>query len=257
MTTHDAKTAAHVHAVVFHSYPKLLFAWPLILAGYVLYLLPAAWTTNHAEYGWLYMAIAFLVVLTMGVDLERNIAVFWVVLIGGFYALGLWLRDAQHITFFGDIYNYFLALNVRYSPSLGLGLSIFLSVPYAVMLIWSRIQDKWRITHNEFEHLSWGRADDSLARGAKRVRTTYPDVFELLLAGAGTLIVYSANGTTELRRIQHVPMLPLIRGKITRLLESTSVVDEPARGITEEEDGGLDHDASHEADAAGSGGDKL
>ena len=254
-TTHHAAPAP-LNAVVFHAYPKLIFCWPLIFAGYVFYFLPAAWATG-TPVGWLYLATAFLVLLTMGVDVERNYAVVWIVLIAAFYILGLWLRDTQHFTLFGDVYRRFAAMDVRYNPDLGLVLSIFLSVPYAVMLVWARVQDKWRITHNEFEHLSWGRTDDSLARGAKRVRTSYPDVFELLLCGAGTLIIYAANGDTELRRIEHVPMLPALRGKITQLLESTAVSEEPARRIAEEEDGGLDHDASHEADAGGGGQEKL
>ena len=43
--------------------------------------------------------------------------------------------------------------------------------------------------------------DDSLGRGAKTIRSSFPDVLELVLGIAGTLIVYNATGTKELRRI--------------------------------------------------------
>jgi fatty acid desaturase len=128
---------------------------------------------------------------------------------------------------------------------MGLVLSILLTVPFAAMFLVVRLNDKWRITHNEFEHHSWGRADDSLARGAKRVRSTYPDLLELLLAGAGTLIVYSANGNTELRRIHHVPMLPFVRRRIDDLLETIAVT--PTADIAAEEEAAAEA-AAHEHD---------
>jgi len=39
--------------------------------------------------------------------------------------------------------------------------------------------------------------NDSLGRGAKTIRSDFPDVFELLLGLAGTLIVYNASGTAN------------------------------------------------------------
>ena len=65
--------------------------------------------------------------------------------------------------------------------------------------------------------------DDSLARGAKRVRTSYPDFFELLLCLAGDLIIFDSVGRRELRRIPHVPFLPFVRKRINRILEKTAI----------------------------------
>ena len=56
-------------------------------------------------------------------------------------------------------------------------------------------------------------------------------MFEFLLGGAGTLIVYNATGTQELRRIPHVVMLPRVRKKLAQILEYTAVT-----GATTEED---------------------
>ena len=241
------------HEVVFHCYPKLLFCWPLIVLGPLFWFFggapedPSAVSPTLEVLAWLYLLTTTMVVLTIGVDLERNHTVFWVVMFLFFFFLGRWLIDYKHFTFFGDIYRWFAALDLQYDRSFALALSIFLVGPYAVMLLWSRLQHKWRITHNEFEHYSWGRADDSLARGAKRVRSTYPDVLELLLGlGAGTLIVYSATGRSELRRIRHVPFLPLVRRRIDRILELTAVTtDADAAAIDgemtdEQEESGAD-----------------
>ncbi len=213
-----------VHQVVFHTYPKLLFVWPLILAGLVFWPLVGSWGADAEVIGWVYLLIAGLVLLTLGIDLERDHTVFWAVVFLALFFLGKWL-DARFETFtgLGDLYRWFADRNVRYDPALGGTLSLLLLPPYGVMLVYARLQHRWRITNNEFEHYSFGRADDSLARGAKRVRSTFPDLLELLLCGAGTLVVYSATGRTELRRIPHVPMIFLVRRRINRLLETTAV----------------------------------
>jgi hypothetical protein len=247
------------HAVTFYSYPKLLFCWPIIVMGIAFWFIP--WTEGKESIGWVYLGISALVILTISVDVERNHAVFWIVVAVAIFLLGRWLSDAQHFTLFGNIYNFLDARDVNYSRGYGLAMSLILVIPYVVMIVWARMQHKWRVTHNEFEHYSFGRSDDSLARGAKRVRTTYPDLLELLLAGAGTMIVYSATGRTELRRIHHVPLLHLKRRRIDRILETTAVTTTDA--AMEEEmaaEGDEEEDQSRVDDTGGGhgiGGEKL
>jgi hypothetical protein len=230
-------TPKHIHEVVFHTYPKLLFVWPIIVAGLVFWPLVSQWDASAEVVGWVYLLIVSTVILTLGIDLERDHAVFWMVVFLALFFLGKWL-DARFETFtgIGDLYRWFANRDVRYDPSFGGVLSLLLLPPYVAMLIYARLQHRWRITHNEFEHYSWGRADDSLARGAKRVRSTFPDLLELLLCGAGTLVVYSATGRTELRRIPHVPMIFLVRRRINKLLESTSVTNEYFQSELHEEE---------------------
>lgn len=212
----------HVHSVSFVAYPKLLFIWPLILAGLLFAVIPDA-VIAPTTMGWIYITIALIVVLTLGVDIDRNQAIFWFVLIGLFWFVGLWLRDAQNIPVLSWIVNAAKSLGVKYDRGLGLGLSVVLLIPYVLMLLFAWINDRWRITHNEFEHYSFGRRDDSLGRGAKTIRSEYPDVLEMLLGAAGTLIVYNASGQQELRRIPHVLFLPWVRKRLNRVLETMAV----------------------------------
>ncbi len=243
--------------VVIYSYSKLLFVWPIIAMGFILWPMTigdgGGW---HEFIAWVYLSMSLVVFLTLGIDLERNQSVFWVAVILMTVFLCLWLANYYELAFFGNIFQWFADLNIRYADitlpnpdnadepfrvaglrTYALLLSIFLAIPYVFMIIWTRIQHRWRITHNEFEHYSFGRSDDSLARGAKRVRSTYPDLFELLICGSGTLIVYSATGRMELRRIKHVPMLYFKRQRINKLLETTSVtsMDAQKENMLEEE----------------------
>ena len=254
MASKPSKSKQHkpaLNAVVFYAYPKLLFIWPLIVAGPLFWL--AIWAGADGPgslevFAWLYMFLMVIVILTIGVDIERNYAVLWFVIFLALFFAGKYMATFEGFKWvFGDIYGWFADMDVQYDRNLGLALSIFLLPPYLVMILWSRVQHKWRITHNEFEQYSWGRADDSLARGAKRVRSTYPDLLELLLCGAGTLIVYSATGRSELRRIHNVPLLFLVRKRLNNLLEQTAVTLESDQAILEAEEAETE---SEEAEAA-------
>ncbi|MEO0017235.1 MAG: hypothetical protein RLZZ522_518, partial [Verrucomicrobiota bacterium] len=73
--------------------------------------------------------------------------------------------------------------------------------------------------------------------------TSYPDFLELLLCGAGTIQIFSAQGGILLRSIPNVPCLFFRSKKISQILESTEVsaasgeddVDQPEGGAANEE----------------------
>ena len=217
------KSRRNRHEVIFYTYPKFLFCWPLIVVGFVLWAFDHWQVADTETLAWAWGITLLVVLVTLGFDLNRNYTMFWVVLIGGIWILIAWLRDVKSVRIFSDIYDFFADLNPSYSRSIGAIISIVLFVLYLIMWVWTRLNSKWRITHNEFEHYQFGRMDDSLARGAKRVRSSYPDFFEFLLCLAGDLVIFDSTGRRELRRINHVPMLPLVRKRINRILEATAV----------------------------------
>ena len=211
------------HEVTFYTYPKFLFCWPLIVMGFVLGGVDYWGWADAETLAWVWGITLLIVLVTVGFDLNRNYTIFWLVLIAGIWILIVWLRDVKGVTIFSHIYNFFADLNPSYSRSLGIIISIVILVLFVVMWLWTRLNSKWRITHNEFEHYQFGRMDDSLARGAKRIRSSYPDFFELLLCLAGDLIIFDSTGRRELRRIQHVPLLPLVKKRINYILSATAV----------------------------------
>jgi len=283
MTTDKSK-----HEVVFYTYPKFIFCWPLIAVGYILCLF-GGWNINQAAgpeevvpavvaeaetpaapvdqaggeqaeeavgeqadqagvtmvssrsetLAWIWIITLVIVIITVGFDLSRNFTIFWLVLLVGIWFMISWLAVAKEITIFKRVYGLIAGMDPQYSAPMGLAVSISLSILYLIMWIWTRINSKWRITHNEFEHYQFGRMDDSLARGAKRVRTSYPDFFEFLVCLAGDLIIFDSTGRRQLRRIPHVPMLPMVRKRINRILERTAItadmVDDEAEAPSAED----------------------
>lgn len=224
------------HEVVFYTYPKLLFAWPLVAAGFLLAPLSGTSLASPAALGWIYGMLVVLTIVTMGIDINRNTAAFWLVVIICCWFAVLWLRDVKGLVIFSHIYQFFRALDVTYQRDAGLLVSIWLSVVYVLMLAWSRVNSMWRVTHNEFEHYSLGRADDSLGRGAKRIRTEYPDLFEVLVCLAGDLIIFDSSGKRILRRIPNIPFLPFKHRRIDQILQVTLVTTEATPAQLEEEE---------------------
>lgn len=218
------KTKKSPGAITIHAYPDFVYIWPLIVAGVIFYYLGE--TVNPALTGWIYVTLAAVVFLTIGYDLNRNYSVFWALVIGFIWVLCLWLRSAKGVMYFEEVGNTIKEFPMEYSPSLGWALSVALALGYSIMLVEVRLNQRWRITRNEIEHKSFGFADDSLARGAKRVMATYPDIFELILLGSGTLTIYSAQGGNKLREIRNIPFLVFRMKKISQILETMAVTPE-------------------------------
>ena len=207
--------------IVFYSYPKYLYAWPLIFLSALFPLLGDL--VSPSVEGWIFVVALLTVLMAMGFDLSRNLTISWgVTLIASVFCI-LWLKDAKNVTFFSEIGHHLTEKNPVISRDWFYLFGVFGGVLYLIMFIDAHINQRWRISHNEIEHFAMLSKDDSLGRGAKRIITSYPDFLELLLCGAGTIQIYSAQGGMLLRSIPNVPWLFFRSKKISRILESTEV----------------------------------
>lgn len=229
-------------SVVIYSYPQFVFSWPVIVFGFIFAgIQSAGWVgpAGQSAIAWIYITLVCLVMLAMGVDLGRNSSIFCLVLfVGGLFGI-LWLQAAHGVTFFERIGEFIRNLQPTISPAAMVAVSIILSIIYLMMIIMAFFNDRWRITHNEIEHRSFGHKEDATGRGAKRVMARYPDALELLICFSGTIEVYSSLGTQKLVTIRNVPLLPLRMKKISRILETTSVEGANAEEEEHEEADGL------------------
>ncbi|MEI6604395.1 MAG: hypothetical protein WCP35_03725 [Verrucomicrobiota bacterium] len=205
--------------IVFYSYPKFLYTWPVIFLAVLLPLLGI----NPQVEGWIFVISLLTVLMAMGFDLSRNLTISWgAAILASIFCL-LWLKDAKHVVVFGQIGQH-LSSKVPLISHDWLNLfGLFGGILYFIMFIDVRINQRWRISHNEIEHFAMLSKDDSLGRGAKRFITSYPDFLELLLCGAGTIQIYSAQGGIQLRSIPNVPWLFFRSARISQILESTEV----------------------------------
>lgn len=211
--------------VVFHTYPKLIFAWPIIVSGFLLGALSLISWIDQEALAWIWAVALVVTLLAVGIDQNRNATAISVAIVTVLWLLGIWLRDAKGVTVFGDIFRFFAGLDPVYPRPLAFAISTFITVPYTIILVWGHFKDKWHFTQNAFEHRTWGKVDWSAARTTETVRCSYPDLLEAMLCLAGDLVIYDASGSKVIRRICHVPLLPLVRRRIAAILAPTTVTD--------------------------------
>jgi len=207
--------------IVLYSYPKYVYTWPLLFLAAVFPLLGDLVSKNVE--GWIFLITLLTVLMAVGFDLNRNLSISWGVTIVASVFCILWLKDVKNVIFFSDIGRHLASRNPVVSLDWTYLYALFGGLLYLIMFIDVRINQRWRISHNEIEHFAMLSKDDSLGRGAKRIITSYPDFLELLLCGAGTIQIYSAQGGILLRSIPNVPLLFFRSAEISRILESTEV----------------------------------
>ena len=233
--TVDLKVPRSPQLVILRSYWKFVFTWPIIVLGYLFFFFDKwGWASPEALF-WVWGILLIIVLVTIGVDLGRNMTVFWIVLITLFWVSIMYLKQVLGWTVFTSIHHYITSLGDKYPAKGALFISIVLTVIYLVMLVWVRLNQTWKFTNNEFEHFQFGRSDDSLSRGTKKVKVIYNDFFEFLLCLSGTIIISNSTGSRDLRVIENVPLAPLHWRKINRMLESTAVT-----ATTEDDEAGDD-----------------
>ena len=207
--------------IVFYSYPKYLYTWPVVFLAVVFPLLGDL--LNPQVEGWIFVVALLTVLMAMGFDLSRNLTISWGVTIIASVFCMLWLKDAKNVVVFSQIGHHLASRNPLISRDWLYLFALFSGILYLIMVIDVHINQRWRISHNEIEHFAMLSKDDSLGRGAKRFITSYPDFLELLLCGAGTIQIYSAQGGIMLRSIPNVPWLFFRSARISQILESTEV----------------------------------
>jgi hypothetical protein len=223
------KSAGPAH-ITFYSYPKFVYLWPVIFLAAVFSLF-GGWISPQVE-GWIFLVTLLTALMAIGFDLTRNLTISWgVTVIASVFCI-MWLKDVKNVMFFSHLGNYIASKQPMISTDWMHMFALFGGLLYLIMLIDVHINQRWRISHNEIEHFAMLSKDDSLGRGAKRIMTSYPDFLELLLCGAGTIQIYSAQGGVLLRSIPNVPLLFLRSKAISRILEVTEVA---ASAAAEEE----------------------
>jgi len=247
-------TTGHIRTrrqeIVVHAYPSLIFIWPLIFLGFLFYPL-SHWGVNLETEAWIYAVALTVVVLTLGVtDLNRNITVFWIVVVAFFWVGILYLRDVKNVVIFSNIASWIKSLDPAWSPDFGLASAIPMSILYLIILAKARLNDRWIFGVNRIEHLSFGKSDKVLTGLAKTTKSTYPSSLKQFLLLAGTIEVMDARGTGVLAIITNVPFVEWRVSKINHILRTMVV----APTGEEEMDGHSGDDEHHGEENSGSTG---
>ena len=209
--------------IVFHAYPRLIFAWPIILLGFLLYPLDAYGLVRPDILAWLWGSTLFVVILTLGVHVNRNLSLFWAVLGSATWLLGIYLRDVRGFAPLSGLSQFVADLNPPYPRHAALAFSVALLVPYVLCWAGARIDEKWVLTHYEVERRRKFSQRESLPRGGLTIDAQYNDMFKFIFGfGGGSLRILDREGNV-LREIRWVFFLPRVRQRIDEIVEVAPV----------------------------------
>jgi len=173
--------------------------------------------------------------VAVGFDVRRNLAIGWLLFVALCWVGGLYLLEAKQIPVLGQIRRFLAYLDVSVSTGFLHAMSILVTVGLFGTVCNVLLNHRWRITHNELHLFRRAEGEDAITRGAKRISVEYPDVFELLLLGAGHVVVRDSKGKEEIRRIPRVPFLFLRENELDRIAEVWAVTTQSDASIDDEE----------------------
>lgn len=200
--------------VRLRSYPAIIFMWPPYVVGLICIVLHQADVNTHTL-GWMWMISGFPTLCALAGDVNRNKGFFWSVTIG---------LTVTVLLLVGASFGWLSSIE---SPSYSSGtvkwFCIFLTFCYPLMHFLVTINGRWEINSNQFEHKTWGEKVDSIAHNGKTVRMEIPDIFEFMICLSGDIVIASADGKTELKRIENIPFIHWKWPKVEQLLETVRV----------------------------------
>jgi hypothetical protein len=230
-----AKRAPRIHELRFGSYPLFTLFWPLIAVGE---LCAAMLHWNEAwqvPLTWVYLTTLLTCMVAVGFDVRRNLAIGWALFVGLLWIGGLYLRDALDLPVLGHLYDFFAGIDARVEPGFMHAMSVLIGIGLVGVFLNVLINHRWRITPNELHLVRRGEMEDAITRGAKRLSVEYPDVFEMLLLGAGHIVVRDSRGKEEIRRIPRVPLLLFREKQLDQIAEAWAVVHADGGAVEDDE----------------------
>ncbi len=219
----------------FGSYPLFTLFWPLLVAGEICALVLRFKPEWDENVGWVYITVMLTCFIAVGFDVRRNLAIGWLLFIALCWVGGLYLSEARHIPVLSQMRRFLASLDARVTPGFLHATSLFVGLGLAGTLVNVFMNHRWRITHNELHSFRRGEGEDAITRGAKRISVEFPDVFELLLLGAGHVVVRDSKGKEEIKRIPRVPFLFFREQQLDAITEAWAVTTQPEVSTEDEE----------------------
>lgn len=204
--------------VYFTSFSTLFFLWPIMVIGWI-----GPWISpsiiQPGVMGWAWITVLWIVILSIGCDMDRNKLIVLVLIIAILWLGGMLLEAKRGIPILSHIYEFFQRQNVTFEPGTVRVFGIITTVIMVLVAVGAWFDGRYEITTREITHRRILRTSDSIPRAAKRVKQDWRDVTEFVLGlGAGDVVVQDSNGNI-VYRIANVPFLYFFRHDVDRILE--------------------------------------
>lgn len=207
--------------IVVYEYAPLVFFWPTIIAGVLFWLLDLIvdWPGILGVAWWICLIAPCS---TIAFNIPRN--VFWS-LLGVFIlvVIIIVLLSMLHVSF-AWVADLLQRTHPRFDPGTALWTSAVMGTFYCIMLVYARFDWRWVINPNRVQHVKWGEEETALPMNQYKAYAQYDDWMELMLLGAGDIVIYSqTQHGREIARIRNIPFLWFRWEVIRELLEEVRI----------------------------------
>ena len=232
-------TVSGIDQVILRSWPKVIFLYPVMIAGYACGLIQSMTggleESGMAEsLGMVFFVVICLNLLVISFEFSRFktlATIFFIIAV--IFALLYMSTRWEVFSFMKDILQGF---HLKASSSLYFGIATYLLIMLVGVFVQTRF-DYWIIRSNEILHKE-GFLGDVRRFPSPNLKMTkeITDVFEFLLLGAGRIVLSPASERQSIV-LDHVLRVNSAERKIQDLLSSLSVEihedhpDEPAHGV--------------------------
>jgi hypothetical protein len=207
--------------VTFISYPKLIYAAPLITAGFLFWPLETLGVLSPGVLGWTYSALLLYTVLTPSIDLRRNIFLAIMAVAVIIMLAASLIQATMTWRAFDDLVTAVSQPMPLYNRESAWLVSKWLLIPYMLCLVWSWLNSRWVLSANYIERLkfmdeSWQHPQTGLT-----VKIVYPDWLQLLFCGAGDIHFLSIQDEREytVAVAENIPFLFFLQGRVRSVIE--------------------------------------
>lgn len=205
--------------LMFANFSSLIYTWPILVVGFVGWLLVGWGWADPAVMGWVWIFTLLVVLITLGTDIHRDSAVVWLLGIGLILALGALLNAKYQIPVLHNIYQHFSDMKVAFDRGTAIALTELLAIVHLIILIQAVFDGRHEISSRELTHRRLLRASEAWPLTINRVRLEWPDLLEMItLFGAGHLVVIDQD-RKEVMRIRNIPFLWFFRERINNVLD--------------------------------------
>ena len=217
-----AQAKRDIDKVVIRAYPKIIFLYPIFVAGLACGLIQLFSNTpdTQSRLGLVFCLVGGLNLLVFSFEFSRirTVAIIFGVaaVFFAFLALSSW---AGIVEFFSSIVNW---LELQLSTQCYFGIAIYFAIVYLGVYINTRF-NYWEIKHNEILHYT-GYLGDVKRYPSPNMKMTkeIDDVFEFLLLFSGKLVLFPASEQQAIV-LQNVIGVNRIEKNLQELLSAISV----------------------------------
>lgn len=182
--------------IVFLEFPIFVLTWPLIVVGWILWILAPA--IGDQMCGIIWITTLFIVLLAMGFDFDRfETAIIF--LVTALIVVTMMLITSQwKIPIFHQIMEFIGVLKLNIHRDVMLALSCLLSIAYLLMIINAYLNHRWVVSPGKMERYEfWRKAEELSINQTLNVNLEFHDQLDRLLLFNGGHLRVKLTPTTS------------------------------------------------------------